>query len=275
MQNEQPLILVANDDGILSPGLWAAAQALLDLGEPLVVAPCQQWSGAGRSFPINSPGTVSSHPLEIAGRTLDAFCVDASPAQVVLRAVLELAPRKPDLLVVGINYGENMGADVTISGTVGAALQGAAQDIPSLAVSLQTPKETHGNPSTDIDFTTAIHFTRFFARRLLAASMPFDVDVLKIDIPSTATPTTPWRLTRVSRQTYFRAIPPNRQGDDSLRPIVVDYEARWDQATIEPDSDIYALGVERIVSVAPLSLDLSSRTDLGEVEALLHGHTEL
>lgn len=269
----RPLILITNDDGIGSPGLRAAVEAVLELGEPLVVAPCHQWSGASRCLPTDSSGTVRPYPMRVAGRPVKAFCVDGAPAQAVLHAVLELTPRQPDLLVVGINYGENLGADATISGTIGAALQGAAMGVPALAVSLQTPKETHINPSEAVDFSTATHFARLFARRMLATTLPFDVDVLKVDIPDDATPQTPWRLARLSRHTYYRPIPPRRT--DLLTPARIDYEAHWDPQELEPDSDIQALAVDRVVSVVPLSIDLTSRADPGRLETLLRGPIEL
>ncbi|RLC87469.1 MAG: 5'/3'-nucleotidase SurE [Chloroflexi bacterium] len=268
-----PLIVVTNDDGIASPGLRAAVRAALSLGELLVVAPDRQWSGAGRSMPQGPEGRISRYPLEVDGQPVMAYQVDASPASVVLHALLELIPRRPALLISGINYGENLGTDVTISGTVGAALQGAALGIPALAASLQTPKETHTNPSDSVDFTAAIHFTRLFARRLLTASLPFDVDLLKLDVPSDATPETPWRLTRVSRHVYFVPVPPQRTS--LAEPARIDYAPLAHPERTEPDSDIYALAVDRVVSVAPLSLDLTSRTDPGEMEALLRGLTVL
>ena len=273
-----PLIVITNDDGITSPGLWAAARAALPLGELLVVAPERQWSGAGRSMPPSPEGRISRFPLEVGMNLppfrgglggVTAYHVDASPALVVAHAVLELAPRRPALLISGINYGENMGADATVSGTVGAALQAANHGIPALATSLQTPKETHNNPSDSVDFTAAIHFTRLFARRLLATPFPFDVDLLKLDVPSNATPETPWRLTRLSRHTYFVATPPQRAGLIDLAPV--DYAPLAHPERTEPDSDIYALAVDRIVSVAPLSLNLASRADPEEIEALLRG----
>ena len=273
-----PLIVVTNDDGITSPGLWAAARAALPLGQVLVVAPDRQWSGAGRSMPPGPEGRISRYPLEVEMNLppsqgglggVTAYQVDASPALAVLHAVLGLAPRRPALLISGINYGENLGADVTISGTVGAALQAAALGIPALAVSLQTPKETHINPSDSVDFGAAIHFTRLFARRLLATPLPSDVDLLKLDVPSNATPETPWRLTRVSRYAYFTPIPPQRVS--LADPAPIDYLPLAHPERTEPDSDVYALAVDRIVSVAPLSLDLTSRAGPGEVEALLRG----
>ncbi|RLC63086.1 MAG: 5'/3'-nucleotidase SurE [Chloroflexota bacterium] len=268
-----PLIVVTNDDGIASPGLRAAVQAALPLGELLVVAPDRQWSGAGRSMPQGPEGRISRYPLEVDGQPVTAYQVDASPASVVLHALLELIPRRPALLISGINYGENLGTDVTISGTVGAALQGAALGIPALAASLQTPKETHTNPSDSVDFTAAIHFTRLFARRLLTASLPFDVDLLKLDVPSDATPETPWRLTRVSRHVYFVPVPPQRTS--LAEPARIDYAPLAHPERTEPDSDIYALAVDRVVSVAPLSLDLTSRADPAGIEALLRGPSEL
>jgi 5'-nucleotidase len=268
-----PLILITNDDGIASPGLRAAALAALPLGEILVVAPAHQWSGAGRSMPPGPEGSISHYPLEIDGQPIAAYQVDASPALVVLHALLELAPRRPALLISGINFGENVGSDVTISGTVGAALQGAVCGIPALAASLQTPKETHVNPSDRVDFAAAIHFTRLFTRYLLTVSLPFDVDLLKLDVPSDATPETPWRLTRVSRHAYFVSAPTQR--DSLAERAAIDYGPTAHPERTEPDSDIYALAVDRVVSVAPMSLDLSSRADPGEMEALLRGPTAL
>lgn len=262
-----PLILITNDDGIDSPGLLAAVRAVRGLGDVLVVAPTRQWSGAGRSFARETTGAIALRTLEVDGEPVPAFAVDGSPAQVVLHALLELAPRPPDLLVVGINYGENPGADVTCSGTVGAALQGASCGVPALAVSLQAPKEVHINLSDKVDFTVAAHFTRFFARRMLAVALPFDVDVLKVDVPDCATPETPWRLTRQSRRTYFRPVPPRRS--DLSQPGRMDYEAAWDVRDLELDSDIYALAVDRVVAVTPLSLDLTSRADPAEIARLL------
>jgi len=264
-----PLILVTNDDGIASPGLWAAVQATLPLGEVLVAAPDRQWSGAGRSMPLGPEGRISHQPQEIDGHTVAAYRVDGSPALVVIHAVLELAHRRPALVISGINYGENLGTDVTVSGTVGAALQGAAMGIPSLAASLQTPKETHVNPSGDVDFATAIHFTRMFAQRILTTPLPFDTDLLKLDIPSDATPDTPWRLTRVSRHSYFVSAPPGQR--TLADPGVIDYEPLAYPKRTEPDSDIYALAVDRVVSVAPMSVDLTSRVDRGKMEALFRG----
>ena len=264
-----PLILVTNDDGIDSPGLHAAIGALRPLGELLVAAPAQQFSGAGRSFPQSSSGRIHRVQIACGAEPLDAFAVDGSPAQVVQHALIELAPRRPDLVVVGINYGENLGNGVMGSGTVGAAMESASSGVPSLAVSLQTAAEYHHSHSTEIEFASAAHFCRLFARRLLAIDLrlPFDVDVLKVDVPDDATPGTPWRVTKVSRHDYFHTVPPQRERLSDTGPL--GYHTRVDWSVVEPASDIYALIRDRVVSVAPISLDLTSRVDRGALMRLL------
>ena len=102
--NAYPLILVTNDDGISSPGLVAAAEAMLPLAEVFVVAPDRQWSGAGRSMPDGPQGRVLPYDMWINEQPVAAYQVDGSPALVVLHALLELVPRQPDLVVSGINY---------------------------------------------------------------------------------------------------------------------------------------------------------------------------
>src|SRR6185436_11096868 len=99
---------------------------------------------------------------------------------------------------------------VTISGTIGAALEGASFNIPALAISRETPKEYHLSYSEDIDFAAAAYFTHLFAELLLRAPRPLDVDVLKVEVPASATPQTPWRVTRQSRQRYYLPVKPER-----------------------------------------------------------------
>lgn len=272
MLHVRPLILVTNDDGIQSPGLRAAVAALHTLGDVLVAAPLHQQSSSGRSFPIDSQGRIHSMRLAWEGGAVEAFGIEGSPAQTVVHALLELAPRRPDLALVGINYGENVGSGITASGTIGAALEAASAGIPALAVSLQTATRFHHSYSPEIDFGAAAHFCQFFARRLLSSqlSLPFDADLLKIDVPQDATPDTPWRVVRISRQRYFKSLPPRRQRLDEIGPLAYRPHTHW--SNLEPDSDIYALVHERVVSVVPVSQDLSSRVDRAGLERLLRSH---
>jgi 5'-nucleotidase len=86
---QRPRILLTNDDGILSPGLWAAAAALSTLGFVTVVAPREQSSGMGRSLPKTSDGIIEERKVQVSGQEWTVFAVGGSPAQAVLHAVLE------------------------------------------------------------------------------------------------------------------------------------------------------------------------------------------
>jgi 5'-nucleotidase len=218
-------------------------------------------------MPVSSDGKIREEAVEVAGKSWKAYAVGGSPAQAVQHGVLELTPRRPDLVVSGINYGENVGTGVTISGTVGAALEGAAHGIPSLAVSVETEKEFHLSHSREIRFQAAAHFAAYFSRLLLAHALPPDVDVLKVDVPSDATEETPWQVTRLSRSTYYVPVMPERTRlDEPGRP---GYEVSLDPGGLEPDSDVYHLRMARQVSVTPLSLDITSRVDLPSLEKAL------
>jgi 5'-nucleotidase len=263
-------ILLTNDDGIQSPGLWTVAAALSELGFVQVVAPRDQFSGAGRSMPISSDGLIAEQDMLVNEKSWKVYSVGGTPAQAVQHAVLEVLPVKPDLVVSGINYGENLGTGITISGTVGAALEAAALGLPALAISLEVKPEYHLSYSTDIDFAVAAHFAQYFARLLLERSLPEDVDVLKIDVPSDATPQTLWEITRLSRTTYYEPLAPERASWD--QPGRVGYRVVGDPNEDVVDSDVYALRVKRVVSVTPLSLDMTSRVSFPQLAHLLkHG----
>ncbi len=259
---EIPLILVTNDDGIESEGLWAVVEALLPVGEVLVVAPDRQWSGGGRSMPPMVTGAISPYVRVIGEQRVLGYAVDASPALVVQHGVMELAPRMPALVVSGVNNGYNLSTEVTISGTVGAALEGAAFGIAALAVSLEMDPRYHLTGDTRADYAATQAFVQRFAMHLIAHPLPYDTDVLNINLPASATPDTPWRLTRLARQRYFYPRTPNRaagQGRMGYAPLGNPLQTRT-------DSDIWAVIVDRVVSVTPLSLDLTARTDLCRVQ---------
>ena len=260
-----PFLLVTNDDGIHSPGLHAVVRAVCDLGEVMVAAPRQQQTGASRSYPPVRDKAIYPEEIPVNCRTVAAFGFEASPAQAVMAALLDLAPRPPSLLVSGINFGENVGTSVTTSGTVGAAIEAASFGVPCLAVSVETPKEFHYRHSDEVDFTAAAAFTRRFAQIVLNGGLPPGVDILKIEVPSDATPDTPWRMVRVSRQRYYVPLPSGRRGLGDQKGIDYTRVINWD--TLEPDSDVRALAVDRVVSVAPLSIDLTAGVDLDTLAA--------
>jgi 5'-nucleotidase len=260
-------ILLTNDDGIRSPGLWAAAEALSTLGYVTVAAPREQSSGTGRSLPLSSDGIIEKEILTINGQQWPVYAIGGTPAQAVLHGILEIMPARPDLIVSGINYGENVATGITVSGTVGAAMEAASHFIPALAVSLETEKEHHLSYSQDVDFSAAAHFTAKVAGLLLERGLPPGADLLKLDVPSDATPATPLVWTRLSRQRYFHPTKPERS-DWSQRGYV-GYEVRFDLSGEPQDTDAYALLGKRQVSLTPLSLDFTARTPPEELQKFL------
>ena len=266
----KPQILLTNDDGIRSPGLWAAAASLSDLGYVTVTAPRDQSTAMGRSLPNTSDGIIREEQVQVNGQVWSVFAVGGSPAQSVLHGVLEVLKFKPDLVVSGINYGENVASGVTISGTVGAAIEAASLGIPAMAVSLEADQKYHLSYSNDVNFSIAASFASRFARLLLGKKFPGDVDLLKVDVPWDATYETPWQLTRVSRQRYYEPVAPKRSS--WTEPGLVGYYEAGRLDNEPENTDVYTLRKKRYVSVSPISLDMTSRADFDELDRLMRGY---
>jgi len=255
---KRPLIVLTNDDGIESPGLYALTRAMLKLGEVLIVAPRDQQTSMGRAFTGN--GRIEPVDYKVKGKRVRAFAVAATPAIAVRNALLLYAERTPSLLVSGINYGENVANGVTISGTVCAAIEGATHRVPAMAVSQATPVIYHMSYSSEIDFSAAAEFARSFARRILSRGMPRGADVVNLNVPEGANRHTPWRWTRVSRNNFFHSVV--REGKQGR--FLKGYEVDLDRETPERDSDVRAVVVDRVVSITPLTFDLTARVSTQE-----------
>lgn len=265
--SRRPRILVTNDDGVHSPGLHAAVHGLAGLGEIEIVAPLKQQTAMGRALAAEKSGAMQPVALCIDGREVRAWACDASPAFAVRHGLACLPEFRPDLVVSGINYGENLGSSITGSGTVGAALQAADHGIASIAVSLETGiQDIHDYGEQH--WGAAAHFLRLFAEIMLGNARPRDVDVLKIDVPTCATEGTPWRLTRLSPHSYYGIDLPG----GSPASLLGDYRITKGVAENEPsDTDVHALAVDKVVSVTPLSLDLTSRERFSVIRSWLGG----
>lgn len=131
-------ILVTNDDGYQSEGLAALRAALSVVGEVVVVAPDRNWSAAGHYRKLFDPLRAWEGALPDGS---PALICDGTPADCVALAVMGLLPRKPDLVISGINLGANLGTDLLYSGTVAAAMEGIVFGIPGIAVSQVRKKE--------------------------------------------------------------------------------------------------------------------------------------
>jgi len=124
-----PRILVTNDDGIYSEGIRKLAAALKPVGDVIIVAPDREQSAASHALTLN-------RPLRLLQIEEDEWIVDGTPTDCVNLGVLKLMKEtRPDIVVSGINFGANLGDDVTYSGTISAAFEGALLHIPSIALS--------------------------------------------------------------------------------------------------------------------------------------------
>jgi 5'-nucleotidase len=236
-----PLVLVSNDDGYSSPGIQSMREALLAAGAHVVVlAPESEQSASSHSLSLH-------RPLRLRSVSAGVFALDGTPADcvyVALHAAERVLPRRPDIVVSGINHGMNLGQDAFYSGTIAAAREAALRRIPALAVS--------AHPSLDLRPVAAL------AARL-ALSLPTArngrAPLLSFNIPARWTGEV--RATRLGARIYeeivdFRLDPRQREylwlGGPGVRH---DRDAGT-------DTDAYDDGA---ASLTPLSLDLTEHAD--------------
>jgi len=254
----KPLILITNDDGIHSPGIRAAAKAAFDFGELLIAAPITQQSSMGRSFPYTEEaGIIEKMELILDNeRSVAGYGVYGTPASAAAHAVLELADRKPDLCISGINYGGNLGLSITGSGTLGAAWEASSHGIPSLAVSLEVEEEIiYSRAYADVDFRSAEEITRYWIEWALCKGMPSDCDILNINVPSGRTGVLDYRFTRLERSNYYQLLKPGKR--DFAKPFRFQSETLKKPESDRANGDIFTVLRDRLTSVTPLSWDMS------------------
>lgn len=133
-------ILISNDDGISSPGIYALAEELRKIGEVTVVAPLLEQSAVGHAITMKSPLRVSKY---VKNNEFFGYAVDGTPADCVKMGVRNILGALPDVVVSGINLGSNTATNVIYSGTVSAAREAAIMDIPAIAVSVTSHEATH------------------------------------------------------------------------------------------------------------------------------------
>ena len=240
-------ILVTNDDGYRSDGIHALAHALQDLGETTIVAPIQEASAIGHALTLR-------HPLRLEAIGDHIYAVDGTPTDCVNVAVAHVFKRLPDLVVSGINKGWNLGDDVTYSGTVAGALEGALLGIPSLAVSL---RQTRG----DYDFSHAARAAAAMAEAILRRPLPLRT-FLNLNVPKGQPKG--YRVTVQAKRNHVTSV--GERHDPKGRPY---YWIEEGQNEWEPhDRSDYQAVRDGFVSVTPLHPDLTAHHALAAVEAL-------
>lgn len=249
-------ILITNDDGVNSSGIMATKKAVEDLGEIQVVGPATQQSGIGHALTLFEPVRVTATTLADGS---EAYSVSGTPTDAVIIGIYELSREKPDLVISGINIGENLGmSELTTSGTIGAAMEAAVHGIPALAVSLQVSRgdiKFHDG-HVDLDFTHAQKILHKVAKRILDKGLPEGVDFLNLNIPSSPE-NDKIKLTRLGKRMYKIHI--QKRMDPRGRPYY------WiDGDPVEDDAegtDVHTLRSQSCATITPVSLDCTSNLD--------------
>lgn len=236
-------ILLTNDDGYDSEGLLAAKAALSRIAEVAVVAPDRNWSAAGHNRTMDKPLRVFT--IRMADGD-EAFVSDGTPSDCVSLALLGILDRKPDLIVSGINKGPNLGDDITYSGTVAAAMEGAIAGIPSIAVSLDDYFQW--------DFEYPAAFTAKLAAQVYKHGLPEGV-LLNVNIPAVEREKiTGVEITRLGKRIYQDTLV--RRVDPFGRPYYwLGGEAP--QGVKAEGTDFTAVTEGRI-SITPIHMDLTN-----------------
>ena len=244
-------ILISNDDGVRAPGLAAVAQVLQAIGDVIIVAPSANQSGMGHAIVTSEP--IFREDLTLPNG-LKAIGLSATPASTVNVAIRNILAPKPDLVVSGINRGYNLGLSAYLSGTVGAAREGAMHGVPSIATSLAE----EGAPR---DYAYAAEEVLGVARRVKQYGLP-PRTFLNVNIP--AMPQGGYRGYLITTQAQREG------GDESFAEMkhpsgrMIYWNVYKEGASAEPGTDIRAV-VDGYVSVTPMKL---GETDPAQFDAL-------
>ncbi len=234
------LILITNDDGIQAPALRVLRQVLADLGRVVIVVPDRDQSATSHSLTLN-------RPFRIERPEPDVYALDGTPTDCVVVAMHGLLDERPSLVISGINHGPNMGEDVFYSGTVAAAIEGALQGLPSLAVSLVAGR------AEEADFAYPARFTHRLVEAVLTHGL-LPKSLLNVNLPLIAAGRyREVRLTKLGKRVYHDTL--IEKTDPRGRPY---YWIGGDEPVWEEEADTDFLAVSQgCASVTPLMLDLT------------------
>ena len=253
-------ILITNDDGISSHGLWSLRDGLRELGDLVVTAPDSPKSGTGMSLTFHKPLRVKTFRTE----KRRGFAVSGNPADCVFLGVIEfLKGDLPDLIASGINLGDNLTTQIVFaSGTVAGAIQGAVMGAPAVAFSLSIPedrevKRSEINPRMTIAASHAIRIARW----ILEHQLPEDVDFLNVNFPFDLSSRTAAVITTLGLRKYNDQVV--RRKDPGGRPYFWQWGTIKNDEEFEKGTDIYAVYVDHVISITPLRLDASVKLSSG------------
>ena len=238
-------VLVTNDDGIFAQGLWILVRELKTVAEVTVVAPDRELSSIGTAVSLRQPLRIQRvKPLV---PRVPAYSVDGTPSDSVILALGKLVRNKVDLVISGINQGANLGDDVLISGTVGAALQGYLHGFPAFAISVE---------AVDSDcLDTAAKLAALLAKRIDSRALPTSI-FLNVNLPNLPLAQIRGaRITQLASESHTDTV---EEGDDEKRKYYRLVRQKMNKATDEK-TDIWAIQQGNI-SITPLHANLLNKS---------------
>ena len=241
--DDKPVILVTNDDGIAAPGIKNLIEAVKELGQVIVVAPDSPQSGMGHAITIGHP--LRLYKADIFG-DIPAWQCSGTPVDCVKLARDKILHRKPDICVSGINHGSNCSINIIYSGTMSAAMEAAIEGIPSVGFS-------HLDYNYDADFTVARQVAHTITKRMLQQQMP-EHTLLNVNIPNVSPET--FKGIKLCRQAYAKW---EEQFDHRVDPRGKDYYwmvGKFKNMDEGRDTDVQALE-DGYASVVPVKFDLT------------------
>jgi len=248
------MILVTNDDGVNSQGLWSLVKSLEGIDEVFVVAPDRERSAVGMAITLHRP----LRARRIGERT---FAVDGTPVDCVDLGVGGLLPERPSLLVSGVNRGQNLGHDVLFSGTIAAAIKGTFLGIPSVAISLVLG-EKERYVIEEVHFETAARAVLSLSKAILRNGLS-EGTLLNVNVPNLPLDEIKgFRITRQDRAPYDTKVVKRVDPRGNIYYWIGGDRAETDGAE---DTDIYAVR-NGYISITPLQLDLTNYAEMERLE---------
>jgi len=251
MSASKKLVMVTNDDSVQSNGIIELARAAAKHAEAIIVAPEQPQSATALSMTFHKPLRVN----KVRRDKFECYAVSGSPGDCVMIGVNKILPRRPDLVVSGINIGDNNTfQDILASGTVAAALEAALTGIPAIAFSMEVPGESMFALEYDQpNFRSAGIIASEIIGDVLENGMPEGAEILNVNFPPRVQPTTPLVLTHVGRRKYTDKVLVRK--DPRGRAYYWLFGEKLSR--FPADTDIEAVATERKVSISPLVLRMS------------------
>lgn len=248
--DERPLILICNDDGIDAPGIQGLAEALDGLAELCVVAPESEQSAVGHAITVRDPVRAHAYDFEVDSGTVPAWAVSGTPADCIKLGTHQLLDRKPDLVVSGINRGPNTAVNVLYSGTVSAATEAAILGHDAVAFSLCN--------YTAEQYDAAARWARRIVRRVLQTGLPPEV-LLNVNIPDL--PDEDIKGLTVTRQAHSRWVESFDARTDPFDRPYYWLSGRFVNLDNGDETDLAAVE-DGYVSVTPIQHDMTAHRAL-------------